>query len=193
MFTEPDTWNGGNIELLVALGPSSAERRLGASRAVWRWSALRGPYPRRDVEPGDQQLVANGTGAGHYYGVATLPRATGDVAFATCFVEDDDGLWLYAGSPLGSLGTVLPVGAFPFGGLGSAAWELTVYEWLFGLAQHLFAEVPFERAVVGWLTTLEVEQLAQAVVPEQRGHAYIVVSNGRPEYLAPNLKSALLT
>jgi len=192
MFTEQDTWTGGSIELLVSLGPPSAERRFGASRAVWQWSALQGPYAHRDVEPTDQSVV-NVTAAGHYYGVATLPNDAGHVAFATCFVEDDDGLWLYAGSPLGSLGTVLPVGAFPFGEPSTAQWEQMVYEWLFGLAQHLFVDIPFERAVVGWLTTMEVDELARAVVPEQRGHGYIVARNGRLEYHAPNLKGALLT
>lgn len=192
MFTEPGTWNGGSIDLLVALGPSVGARRLNASRAVWQWSALQGPYAHRDVEPSCQVTVAP-TAVGHHYGVATLPNGAGQVAFTTFFVEDDDGLWLYAGVPLGSLDTTYPVGAFPFGERNTEPWESIVYEWLFGLAEHIFSAVPFERAVVGWLTTLEVEQLAHSVVPEQRGHGYVVATAGCLEYHAPNLQGPLLT
>ena len=191
MFTEPDTWTGGAIELLVALGPSNDERRLKANRAVWRWPVLRGPYLERDAEPSDQSVVSI-PAENTYYGTGTLASGSAAVAFATRLVEDSDGLWLYAGTPLGSLAKILPIGAFPFGQSSSEEWVKMMYEWLFGLAQHLFAEVKFERAVIGWLTGMEVEYLADKVVPEKRGHAYIVARHGGLEYYAPNLNGPLL-
>lgn len=192
VFTEPDTWSGGSVELLVALGHMNDDDRLRAIQAVWAWPALQGPYGDCHIEPTGQVAATPGI-EGRYYGLATLPNETGQVAFSTCFVEDDNGLWLYAGVPLGSLGTACPVGAFPFGEGGTQDWERTVYKWLFGLAKHLFNAIPFDRAVIGWLTTLEVDEIVRKTIPEVRRHAYIVAVGGRLECHAPNLDGALLS
>lgn len=162
-----------------------------AHMAVWSWSSLVGPYTSADVEP-NEQIVCQPANEEATYGVATLPGSLGKVAFQSTFVEDSEGLWLYAGAPLGSLGTVLPVGAFPFGEPAVEPWEHILYAWLFGLAEHLHAEVPFERAIMGWLTTAEVDELAAKRLPTIRYHGYVVSNGGRLQYYPPNRQSTLL-
>lgn len=189
MFTGAEPWSGGRIELLVALGPSSPERQLKALRSVWGWRPLRGPYLQSNVEPEYQVQVEVVLGQA-LYGVATLPNRK-RVAFATSLIEDEDGAWLYAGVPLGSLGTAYPVGAFPFDE-GFAPWQHEVYAWLFGLAQHLFCELQFERGVIGWLTTIEVDELAEKRLPKKRYHGYVRVEGGALCYYPPNQSGALL-
>lgn len=192
VFTELDTWSGGSVELLVAFGCLNDNDRLRAIQAVWTWPALQEPHGDRHTEPTEQVAATPGI-EGRHYGLATLPNERGQVAFSNCFVEDKNGLWLYAGVPLESLGNAYPVGAFPFGGSGTHEWERTVYEWLFGLARHLFTAIAFDRAVIGWLTTVEVEEIVRKAVPQVRSHAYIVAAGGKLEYHAPNLDGALLS
>ncbi len=189
MFTEPETWSGGRIELLVALGQSTPERQLEAVRSVWHWQSLSGPYAQSKVEPEKQQRVAASLGQA-LYGVATLTGVS-KFAFATSLVEDEDGTWLYAGVPIGSLSTVYPVGAFPFDE-GFAPWQNEVYAWLFGLAQHLFCDVRFERGVIGWLATTEVDELAEQRLPKNRYHGYLVAEEGALRYYPPNQEGALV-
>lgn len=189
MFTEPETWSGGRIELLVALGSSTPERQLEAVRSIWRWQSLSGPYAQSKVEPEQQQRVAASLGQA-LYGVATLPGES-KFAFATSLVEDEDGTWLYAGIPIGSLGTAYPIGAFPFDE-GFAPWQHEVHAWLFGLAQHLFSEVHFERGVIGWLTTIEVDELVEQRLPQKRYHSYLVVEEGALRHYPPNQERALV-
>lgn len=190
VFTDPGSWTGGSIELLCALGPSGNERRRKCLAALWSWPNLKGPYARSDQEPSQQSLAQTSSEA--RYGVALLPGQLGSVAFQVTLVEDDDGLWLYAGSPLGSLGRVLPVGAFPFGDSKVEQWEHTIYAWLFGLAEHIGAHVPFERAIIGWITTAEVDLLAAKQIPAERFHGYIVRVESELIYFPPNRTSAIV-
>lgn len=190
LFTDSDVWTGGSIELLCALGLSDEERRKKLLAALWSWPNLQGPYARRDQEPSQQSLAQPSSES--RYGVALLPGQLGTVAFQATTVEDDDGLWLYAGSPVGSLSRVLPVETFPFGDSKVEQWEHMVYTWLFGLAEHINTYVPFERAIIGWITTAEVDELAAKQIPVQRFHGYIVRGESELIYFPPNRTSTIV-
>jgi hypothetical protein len=191
MFTESGTWDGGSVELLCLFRHATQSSRSLIHRAVWSWPSLVGPYANSKLEP-EAQLGSDPTDEEATYGVALLPGQIGRVAFQTTFVEDSNGVWLYAGVPLGSLGRVLPVGAFPFGEENAQEWEHIVYGWLFGLAEHLHSQMSLERAVIGWLTTMEVEELAAERIPEVRHHGYIAVNREQLVYYPPNRTSAVL-
>ena len=188
MFIEPDTWNGGEIDLLCALDPGRHSVE-GCLRAIWSWSCLQGPYNRFDLEPGAQTL---GSPLEARYGVAALPGHSEKVAFKVTSTGDEDGHWIYAGIPLGSLGRVLPVGAYPFVSIVGASWERTVHEWLFELALHIHKHVPFERAAIGWITTMELDELASKHVPEVRYHSYLVASDSGLVRYGPNSTSPMM-
>jgi hypothetical protein len=190
VFTEPDTWNGGAIELLFALDPGrhSVEACL---RAIWSWPNLQGPYTRFDVEPASQAIASAVDRLGRY-AVAELPGSRDKVAFKVTPVDDEDGHWIYAGVPLGSLGRIFPVRGFPFGSSVVEPWEETVHDWLFDLALHIHGHVPFDRAVIGWLTAMEVEELATRRLPTVRYHSYLVASQSGLVRHAPNRTSAIL-
>ena len=191
LFTDTDAWNGGSIELLCLFRKPDTAVQAKCSAAVWSWPQLQGPYARRDQEPTEQKLAAPGS-EGARYGIASLPDAIGTVAFQTSFVDDDDGLWLYAGLPLGSLSRVLPVGAFPFGESKAESWEHVLHAWFFSLAEHIRKQVPFERGVIGWLTTGEVEELVAGYVPADRFHSYLVCSSTELICHPQNRKSAAI-
>ena len=191
MFTETDTWSGGSIELLCLFRGATTELTKAIQETLWRWPYLTGPYTNSNLEPGDQS-VGDPADLEARFGVAQLPGEIGRAAFQTMFVEDDDGLWLYAGLPLGSLGRVLPVGAFPFDEQAVQDWELVTYRWLVGLAEHLHAQVPFKRAAVGWLAIAEVEELVAERIPDVRYHGYIVERLGQLLYFPPNRTSVVI-
>jgi len=194
MFTEPMIWDGGKIDLLCSLGPSSPGLRARVQRAIWAWPGLVGPYAHRDVEP-EHQAVGEPDDDGFIYGVASLPGGIGQVAFSVFIVEDDEALWLYAGTPLGSLGQLLPVGGFPFGEAANAVapWERTVHDWLRGLAEHLHAREPIVRATIGWVTYAEVIELSAGLLPEVRYHGYLVPEGPVLQYYPPNRSEPLFT
>jgi hypothetical protein len=149
----------------------------------------RRPYSQSKVEPEQQPKVQPALGQA-LYGVATLPNGS-KVAFATSLIEDEDETWLYAGVPMGSLGTAYPVGAFPFD-KAFAPWPNEVYPWLFGLAKYMFSHLQFERGVIGWLTTIEVDELAEDLLPEKRYHGYLCAEDGVLRYYPPNQNGALI-
>lgn len=185
MFADPDTWAGGSIDLPVGLGHRSREDELAALRAIWEWPMLHGPFADRTMRSGVQSLATIDLQR-HLYGVATVANGC-SAAFATDVVVDVDGTWVYAGLPCGSLGKVYPIGAFPFGRSATEPWATEVYKWLFGLAQHLYGAVPFARGVIGWLSTLEVDELSRAALPNDRYHGYIVEEDGRLRYYPPTV------
>jgi hypothetical protein len=191
MFSEPGSWDGGSIELLCLFRSPSVPSASEVHAAVWTWPQLSGPFMSSKLEP-SEQAMCDPKDLKATYGVASLPGQIGQAAFQTTFVEDSDGTWLYAGVPLGSLGRLLPVGAFPFGEAAVQNWEHVVYGWLYGLAEHLYRKFKFDRAIVGWLTTMEVDELSERRIPEVRSHGYIAASDDSLVYYPPNRTSALL-
>src|SRR5687767_12912870 len=58
LFTVPDAWRGGYVELALELGPPSDDRMGAALAALWAHPTLDGPYAERDREPWDQPRLA---------------------------------------------------------------------------------------------------------------------------------------
>lgn len=188
MFTEPGTWHGGSIELLMLFRGESSVVRERIGSALWAQPCLDGPYLLNGVEPEEQIKVA-WNGLDPSYGVATLTNQ-GRVAFCSSFVEDEDGLWLYAGIPMGALGYEFPVGAYPFGSEDPSSWLAPLHEWFVSLAKQMYASNAFDAAVIGWLTTMEVEELASGVIPDNRYHTYIACGGGGVEVNAINRRKS---
>jgi hypothetical protein len=196
MFTEPDVWSGrGSIELLLMLGEISDAAVREVLRTAWEWPCLEGPYLSNSVEPETQSTprledVDLGT-TPILYGVADLPNGS-SAAFASFHIRDENGAWIYLGVPLGSLGRVYSIGAFPFEGTPLDDWATEVYGWLAELARWVHRQATFRRAIIGWLTLIEVGELIDGCVPERRFHGYLIPSDGELKYLPPNVSEILI-
>jgi len=107
VFTAPDIWSGGSVELLLLLDEKSDPVVLDALEATWEWPSLDGPYLTNQEQPSSQKRVVIDTldpmKVPTLYGVATLPNGA-IAAFACHVVRDEGGIWVYLGSPTGSLG-----------------------------------------------------------------------------------------
>ena len=196
VFLEPDTWTGGSVELLAFYPTARPCVPRSLLREAWSWVNITGPYGTNEVESEDQSLVditqTTDEDLTNLYGVARLPNGL-DTAFSSTLVVDDDGHWLYMGVPLGALGRCYPVGAFPFDGSALEPWALEVYAWLNDLAQWLFSRLPFAHGAIGWLTTLELDELVEGAIPSERYHGYLRRTETGLEYLPPNASGPVMT
>lgn len=187
MFVGWDTWAGKCTELLCLYRGASEDHVERVQHAVWSWPCLLGPYASRHVGPEHQPLVSP-SHENAQYGVVTLPGKTGRVAFEASYIADEQGLWLYAGMPEGSLSRVVPTGPSLGHDEGASRdWMFAIHDFLFGLAQHIHERAPFERGVIGSLLTVgEVGCLAERQVPAIRWHAYITTESDRLVYHPSN-------
>lgn len=191
IFTRPDAWTGGSYELAIDLGRVDDTQLEKALVTIWSHADVDGCYLDLDREPAEQARVR--PGREHdletcLRGVARL-GALAPIACSTVVVREDGGSdWLYYGLPLGSLGAVLPVGAFPFEDGHDLAWRSTVDGWLRRLGEHLFASVRFRLGLVGWTDGLDdgTDDLLERGLPEDRWVGYLLPSGSSLTWYPPN-------
>jgi len=196
VFTGPDTWTGGSIELLLLLSKQTPDFRiLDALKVAWAWRSLTGPFLSNRVEPSDQERAAiqdlDPEQPQTLYGVAALPNGS-SAAFACHVICDDDGTWIYLGS-LGSLGKSYAIGAYPLEGSPTDPWAKEVYGWLAELAHWVFEQIKFSGGAIGWLAMAELDELLSGSIPERRYQGYLVVTESQLQYLPPNVNEPLWT
>lgn len=195
IFTRDDAWSGGSYDLAIELGPRDDARLRRALQALWSGPDLDGCYESADREPQEQPRL----------GVGTLPLETplhgiariGDrapVACRTVIVRFDDGSdWIHVCLPLGSLGHILEVGAFPFDDGGDLSWRHPLDEWLCGLGRRVFDAVPFRLALIGWDggELEDVDSFHASGVPAERSIGYLVPGADGLRWFPPNLGAPL--
>lgn len=168
-MNDDENWTGGFYELRLVLGTADDDNLDRALRSVWRAAAIQGCRTRGvdaagfvDVELGTAALQAHG----HLYGLLILPSGARVVCggFVDRY-EDVDTLELYM--PLGALARVdRRIGGYPFdehSGAASLAWRAGLDQWLADIAAAVHADVPFQRAVIGF----EVDE-AQDITVDKR-------------------------
>lgn len=177
IFTSPDTWSGGSIDLLIHFEPELSVSINNIKECLWSFSSLDGPYLQNDVEPYSQNPSPSSNPEA-IYGVAKLFDQS-LVAFKFCIVvEESKDIWLYAGFPLGSLAHHYPTKGYPFDDMDLSGWQNPIHEWLLELAKHLNSKLSFDRGVIGWLTAYEVEEIKSKEIPESRYSTYFFFENG---------------
>lgn len=176
-FTHPAAWGGGAWHGLALRYTDPSPTRLQAARDVlWAYPGLEGCWRRKDREPAAAARIASTYGlhaTRQLFGFAHLPGTGGIACYAGAWVEhhdfeEDDEDFLFAPAPAGPLRP--PTGwlnfCLPYGGLwlgyqaghpevageDGPPWRDEVDGWLRGLAEHVHREVPFELALVGYLT-----------------------------------------
>ena len=194
VFTEPDTWTGGSVELEMLLDSREPSSAVEAVAAAWDWDALDGPYATNTQEPFEQAIVsirdADLEALSNLYGTGRLPNST-VAAFSGGTILDEDGVWIYFGLPVGGLSRCYPVGAFPFSGSARDPWVVEVYGWLMELARWTAQSVAVRAGVIGWLTLHDSEELLTGRIPKRRYHGYLRPEADGLAYFAPNIDEPL--
>jgi hypothetical protein len=191
-FTVADAWTGGHYELAIELGAHSADRVARALRRLWRHPSLEGCYLQSNkpvkaqprVNP-DDHLEEK------LYGIATLEtRARVPCGSFLCSFEDASD-WLELYLPLGALAKMYPVGGYPFDERSnSLAWRREVDNWLRGIAEYVFREIPFQLAVVGFeieVGTDSYKSVDKQSTPEQRSEGLLLPTDEGLQWHPPTL------
>jgi len=173
-FSNPDCWAGGSIDALMYFSGSSAAIAAEISHAIWSTPALDGPYLDRNRDP-ELQIRYEFSGFG-FDGYQTLfgriQLHDGQLAtFTQSTIIDDDGLWIYAGPPIGGLPEAWDVGAYPFEDGKPTTWLCPLITQLRELAGRVHDIHPMQAATYGWLTLIDVDLVVGAVggkIPEER-------------------------
>lgn len=199
MFTEPDTWNGGYFELTMEIGFRDDERLRGGVVALWDHPALAGCYLDFTREPEQQSRLGPSSQPleTNLYGIATTPtgREVACRSYTAINRFDEGADWLYLLIPLGSLGNVYPVGAYPFDDGASRDWILPISEWLRQIGETVFESVPFRLGLVGWEIDyqLDSQKVQQEGVPDNRWIGYLWPDAQSLHWYPPNRLEAPMT
>jgi hypothetical protein len=179
LFTDDDVWNGGFYEIALEYSRDAGPSLLDGLNAVWRANTVTGCYLDCEREPDNQlrtEFAPSLPFEGHLYGVASLPVGQ-SVACGTCCVREDDGSdWLVFYCPMGALGRIYPVGAFPFDEHDHDPWRRELEAWLVGLARQIFNAAPFRLGLIGFEASgeLRADDLPKTGVPASRPWAVLV-------------------
>jgi hypothetical protein len=181
-FTAPDAWTGGFYELKIRLGAPSDERISQALTSVWESSLLEGPYCERHKEPADQPRIS--PTEDHLYGVAHISGRC--LPFSTFVLREEDqhgnrhADFLYLCLPLGGLGTIYSVGAYPFGSLEAArTWRPEVDAWFLQLLRGLKRPFTFQLGVLGFEVEMTVAEVPNLTPKSTSGeHFYGIILPG---------------
>jgi hypothetical protein len=151
-----DNWTGGFYELCLVLGEADDRNLDRAVQSLWRAADVHGCRVRRasgsgfaDVEPTVNALHEHG----HLRGTLALPSGARTVCGG--FVHrygGTDTLEFYL--PLGALARVdHRIGGYPFderSGVESLTWRGALDRWLADVAAAVYADVPFQHALIGF-------------------------------------------
>ncbi|MDB5346398.1 MAG: hypothetical protein JWP89_4775 [Schlesneria sp.] len=158
----------------MGFGTAGRDQVAEITRVLWSYPQLDGPYLDRHREPESQErfdLTDYGQD-GFESLLGILKTWDGhEVPFTQSTVVDDDGLWVYAGPPLGGLPVSWDVGAYPFDDGKPADWLLPLVEQLGELSEYVHRRCPMLAATYGWLTVLDVDIVVDAIVgkiPDER-------------------------
>jgi hypothetical protein len=166
-MNDDENWTGGFYELSLVLGAADDANLDRAVRALWRAAGVTGcrvsgvdVHRLVDVEVGATALHEHG----HLRGTLTLP--SGERVVCGGYLsryEGLDELELYL--PLGALSRVdVRIGGYPFderSGAESLVWREPLDRWLADIATLVHAEVPFQRALIGFEIDDDIDMSAE--------------------------------
>jgi hypothetical protein len=190
-FTNPDSWAGGSIDALMFFGQSPVEKAIAAAKALWSIDRLDGPYRDRTVEPSGQDRCGfdrfTTDGCEQLTGVMTHDDGTTS-PFVHTTIFDDDGLWVYAGPPMGGLPDHWNVGAYPVDDGKPTAWLEPLLDSLQSLSHEVHKICPVRAAVYGWLDLAEPDRILEALsgkIPDERWHGLTLWDGDACTYFPP--------
>jgi len=173
-FLQADAWTGGNVDALLYFGRNNTAKAVQVFDALWSFPRLFGPYPDRHRSPADQAVITTpdytDDGLAQYVGVYTHHDGA-QSNFVHTAINDDDGLWVYAGVTVGSLPDAWDVGPYPIDDGRPCNWLKPLLDDLQSLTDHINQSCPIYAATYGWLTVADCDILLQSVagdIPSER-------------------------
>ena len=188
LFTKADTWTGGYYGLVIGCAEEAAFDAAAASMRMWQHERLDGCFLDPDREPSDQRRLSpnEGTSADRVYGIARLASSK-QVACAQFRVQNS----LMLGMPLGSLGTVFSIGAYPFRIAGEPTpepWLREVNSFIEEIGRYVYQEVKFELGIIGFEVDIpDAQKQAAAGVAAERWNGLFVAENDQLLWFPPTI------
>ena len=126
---DDEVWLGGYFELALELGAPDDSRLIKAESRLWAHHSLEQDGARS-------------------FGVAAIP-GIGTTCCKVIMVPEEDKDWLVLCIPMGGLGRVVDVGAYPFADGSDLSWTTALEDWFVAIAKSIFEAVPFELGLTG--------------------------------------------
>lgn len=183
--TVDDEWAGGYFEIEIYLGEISVHTAKEFADAFWKYQYLNGPFEERSLETfSPLQLTEDGADG---YGKATIPDGGEILCHHSMIYFADDRNWISQfGLPMGSLGAVYDVGAYPSDDGRPTDWIVPVSDWLINLAEHAFRTVPFDLAAVGFEIYHPSGEIIPADIPSgERWDGYLKRDGMKLDWFPP--------
>ena len=197
-FDNPDAWSGGTIDALMFFGPRSVLETIQVAKTLWNFDRLAGPFRQRHVDPQLQPHVTSFefTDDGCEQLIGTYKHTCGTLSpFIHTTIRDEDGLWIYAGIPMGGMPVEWDVGAYPFDDGKPVTWLPPLIEELRTITAYLDSAHSVLAAVYGWLDVTVIDIVAAALageIPGDRWYPIETWSNHSVEYFPMTRMEALI-
>ncbi|MBZ9713115.1 hypothetical protein [Deinococcus multiflagellatus] len=192
VFTPPETWRGGFLELALELGPTDDAQLQKAFEVIWIHPNVQGVYVDRNTEPENQLLFApsqvtprsQGT-----YGVISLPSGV-ILPFTVLVVRGDGEDWLDIDIPMGAVQHAVGDDELAFysnGNVSDASPVACVREledFLAELASVVFTHVKYRLGLIGWEVsgTQDAQEIREQGIPTVRHVGYVLPEESTLRY-----------
>ena len=152
LFQNPDAWSGGTFDALMYFGPTPLERTVEIANHIWRYPQLNGPFRDRHQLPAQQpKAKPNFTEDGCEPLVGEYRHQDHTISsFVQTTIRDDDGLWIYAGIPMGGISASWDVGAYPFDDGRPVDWVIDLTNELQLFTRFVRGKYPVRAIAYGW-------------------------------------------
>lgn len=181
-FLNADAWSGGTFDVLLYFGPTSLPRTIDITRRIWSFPQLNGPFRHRNLLPSQQNHVDpdfSEDGCEQLVGEFKFPD--GAISpFVQTTIRDEDGLWVYAGIPMGGFPANWNVGAYPFDDGQPVDWILDLNTLLRNLTNYVRDACPMLAVAYGWFDVSILDTIGDAlngVVRDDRWHELEVATD----------------
>ena len=164
-FQNPDAWSGGTFDALMFFGPTALNRTIEIARHIWCYPHLNGPYRECHLRPSQQgKAEPNFTEDGCEQLVGEYRHQDDTIsAFVHTTIRGDDGLWVYAGIPMGGFSSNWDVGAYPFDDGKPVDWVIDLTNELQRFTRFVRDSYSIRAAAYGWFDVSILDTIEDAM------------------------------
>jgi hypothetical protein len=197
-FTTPNAWAGGQFGIFMFLGRVDSRYAREFLSALWAWPHVEGCWLDRTKEPDeasrlrptDIDLADPPRPGGALFGLVELPNGC-RCPCLSYVMDDNDGLSVVFGIPIGSLKRCHSVGAYPFDDGSDLTWIGELSEWLADIGRGLYSKKPFRAAIIGLVSMVydndEVLTIINADVPPNGPDGHLRLEGTELKWYPPNV------
>jgi len=160
---------------------------------LWNVPMLEGCFLRSDLEPTQQPKVSplDTANEGHLYGIATFPSGKQCVCGSFWGNFEECGCWMTLYLPLGSLGTIFPVKAYPIYSKTESSpevWLKEVNNWLKDIATDIYPQIKFNIALIGFeINSFDVKKKLTEGIPNEHWEGILIPDKNNLTWYPPTI------